>query len=218
MTVKKTIEVGEFGDLWAFLPSLGGAISLYLGTSLIALFEILEFIIRLAFSLVAFCFWKISQTLLHATITLGWAIYKKLYTKNVQWSLLIKNMYFLFEQSEWFKSLTYFIEGFISYLKRILRKYIYEKTQFSLLKTTKWFSCCSDKPFTFENFNKKWKTFDVQDFRRKKDGSHNQCILLKIMISFLSLYDEPFTFEAYNKKWKTFELKDFPGLKHIIFE
>ena len=32
---------------------------------------------------------------------------------------------------------------------------LYEQTQFSPLNTARQFSCCSDKPFTFEAYNKK---------------------------------------------------------------
>ena len=47
MTVIKVTQSEEFPDVWSFLGSLGGAMSLYLGTSLIAAFELLEFVFRL---------------------------------------------------------------------------------------------------------------------------------------------------------------------------
>ena len=50
MNVVKVTQSEEFPDIWSFLGSLGGAMSLYLGMSLIAAFELLEFILRLMFS------------------------------------------------------------------------------------------------------------------------------------------------------------------------
>ena len=57
MYVKRTIETKEFPNTSSFLANLGGALSLYLGTSLIALFEILELLVRLLVSGVAYLFW-----------------------------------------------------------------------------------------------------------------------------------------------------------------
>ena len=56
MYVKRTIETKEFPNTSSFLANLGGALSLYLGTSLIALFEILELLVRLLVSGVAYLF------------------------------------------------------------------------------------------------------------------------------------------------------------------
>ena len=57
MYVKRTIETKEFPNTSSFMANLGGALSLYLGTSLIALFEILELLVRLLVSGVAYLFW-----------------------------------------------------------------------------------------------------------------------------------------------------------------
>ena len=56
MYVKRTIETKEFPNTSSFMANLGGALSLYLGTSLIALFEILELLVRLLVSGVAYLF------------------------------------------------------------------------------------------------------------------------------------------------------------------
>ena len=50
LQVKRVTEYEEFPDGWSFLASLGGAVSLFLGISLIQLFELLEFVIRIGMS------------------------------------------------------------------------------------------------------------------------------------------------------------------------
>ena len=46
------VENEEFPTVWSFLSTLGGAVSLYLGMSLIAVFELLELFIRIIVGLV----------------------------------------------------------------------------------------------------------------------------------------------------------------------
>ena len=46
------VENEEFPTVWSFLSTLGGAVSLYLGMSLIAVFELLELIIRIIVGIV----------------------------------------------------------------------------------------------------------------------------------------------------------------------
>ena len=53
--VKKVEEIAEFPSPLSLMNSLGGALSLWLGISFIALFEIVELFIRLAYSLSMNC-------------------------------------------------------------------------------------------------------------------------------------------------------------------
>ena len=46
------VENEEFPTVWSFLSTLGGAVSLYLGMSLIAVFELLELFIRIIVGIV----------------------------------------------------------------------------------------------------------------------------------------------------------------------
>ena len=46
------VENEEFPTVWSFLSTLGGAVSLYLGMSLIAVFELLELFIRIMVGIV----------------------------------------------------------------------------------------------------------------------------------------------------------------------
>ena len=50
MSVLEVLGKEEFPDVFSFLSTLGGAMSLYLGMSIIAAFELLEFLIRLVIS------------------------------------------------------------------------------------------------------------------------------------------------------------------------
>ena len=50
MSVLEVMGREEFPDMFSFLSTLGGAMSLYLGMSIIAAFELLEFLIRLIIS------------------------------------------------------------------------------------------------------------------------------------------------------------------------
>ena len=50
--VKTVVENEEFPTVWSFLSTLGGAVSLYLGISLIAVFELLELFIRIILGIV----------------------------------------------------------------------------------------------------------------------------------------------------------------------
>ena len=50
MNVKKVEEIKEYPSVFNLLNSLGGALSLWLGISFIALFEIVELVVRLIHS------------------------------------------------------------------------------------------------------------------------------------------------------------------------
>ena len=47
LNIQIVTQSEEFPDIWSFMSNLGGAMSLYLGVSLISAFELLEFMIRL---------------------------------------------------------------------------------------------------------------------------------------------------------------------------
>ena len=47
LNIQIVTQSEEFPDIWSFMSNLGGAMSLYLGVSIIAAFELLEFVIRL---------------------------------------------------------------------------------------------------------------------------------------------------------------------------
>ena len=51
MSVKITTEEPEFPDIFSFFASLGGAFSLWLGTSIVDIFEVFELVIRLFFTI-----------------------------------------------------------------------------------------------------------------------------------------------------------------------
>ena len=53
LKVKTVVENEEFPTVWSFLSTLGGAVSLYLGISLIAVFELLVTSYRSLFEFVA---------------------------------------------------------------------------------------------------------------------------------------------------------------------
>ena len=50
MNVRKVEEIKEYPSVFNLLNSLGGALSLWLGISFIALFEIVELVVRLIHS------------------------------------------------------------------------------------------------------------------------------------------------------------------------
>ena len=52
LDVELVEEVKKYTDAWSYLGALGGAISVYLGASLLNIFELLEFFIRLFISIV----------------------------------------------------------------------------------------------------------------------------------------------------------------------
>ena len=60
MNVRKVEEIKEYPSVFNLLNSLGGALSLWLGISFIALFEIVELVARLIHSVCLKC--KDSQT------------------------------------------------------------------------------------------------------------------------------------------------------------
>ena len=51
-------EIKRYPTIWSYLGAMGGAISVYLGASLLNVFEILEFLIRLIASIVKVTFMK----------------------------------------------------------------------------------------------------------------------------------------------------------------
>ena len=56
MKVKITKEEPEFPDIFSFFASLGGAFSLWLGTSIVDLFEVIELVIRIFFAFFNYVF------------------------------------------------------------------------------------------------------------------------------------------------------------------
>ena len=58
LDVEMVEEKEKYPDPWSYLSALGGAISVYLGASLLNIFEILEFLIRLVISIVKTLFIK----------------------------------------------------------------------------------------------------------------------------------------------------------------
>ena len=52
LDVELVEEKEKYPNVWSYLGALGGAISVYLGASLLNIFEMLEFLIRLVISIV----------------------------------------------------------------------------------------------------------------------------------------------------------------------
>ena len=51
LDIEDVQETPKYPTIWDFLNALGGALSLFLGASLISIFEILEIVLRLLFAL-----------------------------------------------------------------------------------------------------------------------------------------------------------------------